>query len=73
MTVFFEINGTRYESATEGSVRAIEERLRMSMQGHEVSLPVRQSNGQVTDLHVSPGAVATYAVWADSEPSGSQN
>lgn len=29
MTVFFEINGIPYESATEGTVRSVEERLWM--------------------------------------------
>lgn len=72
MTIFFEVNGTRYESGDSSSVRVVEERLRLGFSS-EVSLCVRTDEGVTASLHLVAGSIGSYAVWENLEHRGFQS
>lgn len=73
MTIHVEINGTTYEAATGGSVRDLEDRLRMTVSGPEVYVDVRTAEGGSRALHILPDSIGTYSVWESEEHSGHQS
>ena len=75
MTIFLEINGTTYEATSGGSVRELEDRLRIaaSAVGQEVFVDVRADGGRSRALHILPGAIGTFSVWESDEHTGHQD
>lgn len=71
MTVFFEVNGTQYQAAEGESARTIEERLRMSLDGTEISISIQTSTAKTISLHVL--GLSSYAVWESEEHTGHQS
>lgn len=62
----FMINGGEYR-ALHDDVRSVDTKIRMTLQGHEVSLTVQvEDSDDAVDMHILPGAVGTYWVY-DSE------